>query len=150
VPGGISDIACDHKRDRVYLASQDVLKVWDDNALTTLETPRDQYGNTRVVTVAVDAQVPDVVYAGGPRNIYATSATVFRSTDAGKTWANLTTGNGPHEVQAIRVHPKTREAWLNGQCYGMWKIAPPKTLGPAPQNLRNAPRQPAVPLMAIP
>jgi len=50
--------------------------------------------------------------------------TVCCSTDAGATWANLTTGSGPHEVAWTRVHPVTREAWLNGQCYGNWKIAP--------------------------
>jgi len=126
VPGGFSDVAFDARRDRYYFASDNRLKQFEHGAFTTLETPRDQYGNFSVATVAVDAAAPEVLYIGGAKNIYASSATVCRSADAGATWANLTTGAGPHEVGWIRVHPVTREAWLNGQCYGNWRIAPPK------------------------
>lgn len=76
---------------------------------------------------------PSVVYVGGSADIYATFATICRSTDTGKTWKNLTATaplgrgvtNGPREVNAVRVHPKTREAWVNGQCYGMWRLKAP-------------------------
>ena len=141
VPGGFADIAYDHKRKRFYVASEDRLKQWQNGAWKTLDTPHNQYDGIEVVTVAVDPVMPDVVYAGGPSNVLTNQATVVRSTDGGATWANLTTGNGPHEVAMIRVHPKTREAWLNGQCFGMWKIAPPAQLGAAPAELANA--QPA-------
>ena len=136
VEGGFGDLALG-MGGRLYAASQDHLKAWDGAAWTTLETPSDQYGNERVWTVATDPAAPDVVYVGGPRNTYASQATVCRSTDGGKTWRNLTVttplpgqtssgaGSGPHEVSCIRVNPKTREAWVNGQCYGMWKIGPP-------------------------
>jgi photosystem II stability/assembly factor-like uncharacterized protein len=134
VPGGnIRDVAYDHRRKRFYVASQDQLKAYEGGAWTVLETPKDQFGNRRVRTVAVDPVNPDVVYAGGSADIYATFATLCRSTDAGKTWKNLTVTaplgrgvtNGPREVNAVRVHPRTREAWVNGQCYGMWRIAAP-------------------------
>ena len=144
VPGGFNDVASDASRDRYYFASENRLKQFEKSAFTTLETPRDQYNSLSVVTVAVDPVVPDVVYVGGPKNVYASHATVCRSTDAGATWANLTTGNGPHEVAWIRVHPVTREAWMNGQCYGNWKLAPPVKLGSAPPELRNAPAAPVV------
>ena len=133
VEGGFGDLAVDEKARRVYVASQDKLKVWDGGTWTTLETPRDQYGNSRVWTVATDPQDGRVVYVGGPRNTYATKSTVCRSVDGGRTWRNLTItaplraglADGPHEVSAIRVNPATREAWVNGQCYGMWRLAPP-------------------------
>jgi len=133
VEGGLNDMAVDEKARRVYVASQDKLKVWDGSAWATLDTPRDQYGNSRVWTVATDPQAPNVVYVGGPRNTYASKATVCRSLDGGRTWENLTVtaplraglADGPHEVSAIRVNPATREAWVNGQCYGMWRLAPP-------------------------
>jgi lysophospholipase L1-like esterase/photosystem II stability/assembly factor-like uncharacterized protein len=133
VEGGFRDVAVDHKSGRVYVASQDQLKVWDGKAWTTVETPKDQYGRPCVRTVAVDPQATAVVYVGGSRDIYSSHATVCRTTDAGKTWTNLTVNaplaagapGGPHEVSAIRVHPVTREAWAAGQCYGMWRIAPP-------------------------
>ena len=133
VEGGLTDIAVDEKAHRVYVASQDKLKVWADAAWTTLDTPHDQFGSSRVWTVATDPSAPNVVYVGGPRNTYADKSTVCRSLDGGLTWENLTVttplraglADGPHEVSAIRVHPVTREAWVNGQCYGMWRIAPP-------------------------
>lgn len=70
--------------------------------------------------------------------IFALSLTVCRSTDAGRAFVNLTVTaplvgkndrDGPHEVAAIRVHPRTRAAWANGQCYGMWRIAAPPASG---------------------
>ena len=137
VEGSFTDMAVDEQANRLYAASQDKLKVWRDGTWTTLDTPQDQFGNRRVWTVATDPQDPRVVYVGGPRNTYATQATICRSTDGGLTWENLTVtvplggkssagaGAGPHEVSAIRVHPVTREAWVNGQCYGMWRIGPP-------------------------
>lgn len=137
VEGGFGDLAVDEKADKLYVASQDHLKVWHDSTWATIDTPKDQFGNSRVWTVATDPQEPSVVYVGGPRNTYATHATICRSTDGGATWENLTVnaplqgkssagaGAGPHEVSAIRVNPVTRWAWVNGQCYGMWKIAPP-------------------------
>ena len=136
VEGGLMDLALG-TGGRLYAASQDHLKAWDGAAWQTLETPADQYGNERVWTVATDPAAPDVVYVGGPRNTYASQATVCRSTDGGKTWRNLTVttplpaqtssgaGSGPHEVSCIRVNPRTREAWVAGQCYGLWKIGPP-------------------------
>ena len=148
VAGGFTDVACDERRGRYYLASENRLKQWDNGALTTLETPRDQYGNISVSTVAVDAQAPDIIYVGGAKNIYASHATVCRSTDAGATWENLTTGDGPHEVSWIRVHPVTREAWMNGQCYGNWRIAALAKSAAAPLESRHARPAPALALVA--
>ncbi len=133
VEGGFDDLAVDPVRKRFYVASQERLKMWQAGRWTTLDTPRDQYGSVRVTTVAADPQDPLVIYVGGPRNTYASQATVCRSVNGGATWTNLTvttpldsaTVDGPHEVSAIRVHPVTREAWVAGQCYGLWRIAPP-------------------------
>ena len=133
IPGGFMDLAVDPKNGRIYAASQDWLKVWDGKTWADIETPKDQFGNVRVWTVATDPKDPRVVYVGGPRNTYASTATICRSTDGGKTWRNLTVtapisakqSGGPHEVSCIRVHPVTREAWVAGQCFGMWRLAPP-------------------------
>jgi photosystem II stability/assembly factor-like uncharacterized protein len=155
VPGGFSDLAVDHQSGRIYVASEERLKMHENNRWTTIETPRDQYGNVRVTTVAVDPQAPSVLYVGGPRNTYASHATVCRSTDGGKTWRNLTVtapllgrgmaDDGPHEVAAIRVHPITRHAWVNGQCYGMWRIAPPRASGETGTSAAQASAPRAVP-----
>lgn len=152
--GGLSDLAVDEKSHWLYAASEDRLKVWRDGTWSVIATPADQYGNQRVCTVATDPQNPAIIYVGGPRNIYASDATICRSTDAGRTWTNLTvTQNAddafaerPHEVSAVRVHPVTHDAWVAGQCFGLWRIpassacAPPKQLRQE-QNLYSHPRR---------
>ena len=138
VEGGLTDLAVDEKADRIYVASQDTAQGLGERRVDRHWTHRKtNMGSARVWTVATDPQDGRVVYVGGPRNTYASHATVCRSLDGSLTWENLTvntplggskTGgiaDGPHEVSAIRVHPITREAWVNGQCYGMWRIAPP-------------------------
>lgn len=141
VEGGFSDVAFDDNREKWYFASQDQMKSWEKGVFATLDIPKDQRGNTKCRTVAVDPNQTDVVYGGGPANIYKTSATVYRSRDAGKTFENLTRGDGPQEVYWIRVNPKSGEAWLNGQCFGMWKIARPTVLGAADPKLGDSPLQ---------
>ncbi|MGC4047434.1 MAG: hypothetical protein QM758_26870 [Armatimonas sp.] len=124
-PEDVRDIAVPPDGSSIYVAGVSRLLRLTEGKWTTVETPKDQYGNRNVVTVAVDPVRPEVLYVGGPANLYASSATICRSTNSGKTWENLTRGNGPHEVASIRVHPKTREAWVNGQCFGLWRLPAP-------------------------
>ncbi len=132
-PGGLRDAAYDPVKKAVYVVSEDRLKVYANGAWKTLETPPDQYGNVRLRSVAIDPQAANVVYIGTANDVYASHSAIARSTDGGQTWTNLANNtpleNGvtdsPREVQIVRVHPKTREAWVNGECFGMWKIAPP-------------------------
>lgn len=133
VPGGFVDLAYDPARDRFYLASEDRLKALHAGAISEVPTPADQLGNTRIASVAVDPADPAVVYCASHRDVYATSTAAIRSTDAGATWVNLTPtkplgrdgSDAVREAQWVRVNPKTRAAWFSGQCYGLWKIAPP-------------------------
>lgn len=132
-PVAIADVAVDSQRGLLWVAGGDRLHRWQDGQWQVVDTPVDQYGNRRIKTVAVDPAAPNVVYIAGSRDIYATSATVCRSTDAGQTWRNLTVNEalldgqegGPHEVGFVRVHPRTRELWAAGQCFGMWRLAAP-------------------------
>ncbi|RFC43365.1 MAG: hypothetical protein DVB23_002672 [Verrucomicrobia bacterium] len=97
----------------------------------TRRLPVDQYGQVSVATVATDPVDPAIVYAGGPRDLYATDTSVVKSSDGGQTWEVLTrnlrlaprgTGkDGARECFALRVHPRTRELWAAGGCYGLWK-----------------------------
>jgi len=139
IPGGIGDVAYDHVHNRVYAAAGGKLFQYDiasDNlAEITGRIPPDQFGGRRVYTVAVDPVDPNVVYAGGARNTYATDTAVVRSTDAGRTWHALTRStrlnnpqfgmDGGREAVAMRVHPKTRYLYVGTGCYGFWKIGPP-------------------------
>lgn len=127
IPGGITDLACDPAHGRFWIVSQDVLKRWENGGLTTVEIPKDQHSGVRVSSVAVDPVDPNIVYAANHKDVYSCDNAVVRSTDGGTTWTNLThhLASGPHEVQWLRVHPRTRELWVAGQCYGVWKLPPP-------------------------
>ena len=133
VSGGADELAYDPVRGRLYFVQAGRANVWDGRQATTLETPPDQGGGHRVRTIAVDPARPEIVYVGSARDIFSTRVAVARSTDAGRTWTNLTLTNplqpgqrdGGREALCIRVHPKTRYAWVATACYGLWKIAPP-------------------------
>ena len=62
---------------------------------------------------------------------------MLRSRDGGATWQNLTRQaplpsdrrdpnqlDGGREAICVRVHPKTRQAWVSTSCYGIWKWVP--------------------------
>jgi len=139
LPGDIDDVAYDHVRNRVYVTTNEKLYQYDVGAGSLKEItqalPPDQWGARRTFTVAVDPVDPSVVYAGGARNVYSTDTAVVRSTDAGQTWHslirsvrvdNVKTGlDGGREAIAMRVHPKTRYAYVGTGCYGFWKFGPP-------------------------
>ncbi|HET6557764.1 MAG TPA: Ig-like domain-containing protein [Prolixibacteraceae bacterium] len=137
----VADIGIDHERGRLYIVtSGDRLYQYDSSGLKELTAlmPKDQYNAVAIQSVAVDPQDPSVVYCAGAKNIYKSDASVKRSTDAGKTWQNLTPTNrttqsadltdGSNEVFAIRVNPATRQLWAAGNCYGIWKEEGVKSL----------------------
>lgn len=137
----VNDIGIDHERGRLYIVtSGDRLYQYDSSGLKELTSlmPKDQYNTVAIQSVAVDPQDPSVVYCAGAKNIYKSDASVKRSTDAGKTWQNITPTNrtsqnvglmdGANEVFAIRVNPATRQLWAAGSCYGIWKEAGVKSL----------------------
>jgi len=141
LPGDVGDVAYDHVRNRAYATSNEKLYQYDVGAGAlkgiTQVIPADQFGARRTHTVAVDPVDPSVVYAGGARNTYSTDTAVVRSTDAGQTWESLIRSvrvdnvkagpDGGREATAIRVHPKTRYAYVGTGCYGFWKFGPPAT-----------------------
>jgi photosystem II stability/assembly factor-like uncharacterized protein len=98
-----------------------------------LDPPRDQFGNRRIRSVALDPIEPDIVYIAQNRDIYAVSASAMRSLDGGDSWEILTrqaplgdTGlDGGRESFIVRVHPGTRDAWFGTGCYGTWRYPAP-------------------------
>ena len=139
----IRDIAYDHNGDIFYIATE--FKLIKYNRSTgqyvnlTSKVPKDQLGKSQQFrTVAVDPVNTDIVYVGNRRDAYASDVAICRSTDGGATdfipltksprhsnlnlYGNLDAGR---EVQCIRVHPVTREAWVGSACYGVWRIEAP-------------------------
>jgi uncharacterized protein (TIGR03437 family) len=83
-------------------ASTDAGKTW-----TTPSIPEPVYA------VAASAAAPSVVYAG-------TSASMYKSGDAGKTWNRLQ-GFGPALVNALAADPTTAGTVYAGTSTGVWK-----------------------------
>jgi hypothetical protein len=148
---GINDIAFDHVNNAVYAScfTGGLWKVYlADSSIVDLtgNTPADQYNVKRFSTVAVDPGNPEIVYAGGTRDIYSNDVGVIRSTDGGDSWIPLTTDprhnnsgfgiSAGRETSNIRVNPETRYAFCSSSCYGMWKIARPEIIPPPPAKMR--------------
>lgn len=92
------------------------------------------YFPRRLTTVAVDPNLPEIIYVGGSSYTYRSNATTFRSCDGGKTFyilnaeseRGITQGvQGGSEPVCIRVNPKTGYLWSAGNCLGFSKINPP-------------------------
>ncbi|MEM6332677.1 MAG: hypothetical protein AAF823_04995 [Planctomycetota bacterium] len=98
-----------------------------------LDPPRDQFGNRRMRSVALDPIHPEIVYAAQNKDIYAVDASAMRSMDGGDTWEVLTRNeplgetdlDGGRESFIVRVHPVNRDAWFGTGCYGTWRYPAP-------------------------
>ena len=131
-PDEVRDLAYDPVRRRVYAVVGDRAAYWS-SGWQWLDLPKNQFGGTNARSVAVDPVQPSVVYVAQAANVFSTTAALVRSTNAGKTWTNLTRNaplrpgerDGGREGLCVRVHPKTREAWVSTSCYGIWKVGPP-------------------------
>jgi photosystem II stability/assembly factor-like uncharacterized protein len=129
--GDIRDLAYDAKRQRLYAVLNDEAAYLDAGQWRILATPRNQFGGASIRTIAVDPINPDWVYIGSAGHLYASSVSVCLSTDTGTSWRVLTRRtplgapgaekDGGREAECIRVHPRTREAWVSTSCYGIWK-----------------------------
>jgi hypothetical protein len=132
-PDEVRDLAYDGKRGRLYAVLGDRAFRWTGSAWWELDIPKNQFGGSSARSIAVDPQKPEVVYVGSAGNLYSTTVALVRSEDAGRTWTNLTRTaplgpgvlDGGREVTCVRVHPRTREAWVSTSCYGLWKVSPP-------------------------
>ena len=130
----IQDAAYDHQQNKYYIVADDKLYQWDLSTLVEINTPTDQFDNKRITTVAIDPVDPNIVYAGGRKDIYKTDTAVIRSTDGGNSWQILTSIVSPQgskidgalEANTMRVHPQTRELWVATICYGVWKYVSPE------------------------
>lgn len=141
LPSNIRDVAYDQKHGRLYAAADDQnLYQCDGPGYAPVNIhdrlPHDQHGDGMMTsTVAVDPIDPNVVYAGanGTGLFFQRSNGVARSVDGGQTWEALTCNpkygemTGGQMASAIRVNPASRYLYVGTDCYGLWRIAPPKS-----------------------
>ncbi len=84
----------------------------------------DMFGLNLVRAVAVDPNRPEILYAGKWSAGRGSSNGVFRSTDSGASWANISANLGPElEIGSIFVDPADSTVYI-GSYLGTWKLAP--------------------------
>ena len=77
--------------------------------------------NNFVRTIAVDPRHPEVIYAG---MMGGGTSCIWRSTDGGTTWEDITLNLPRDGMSAMAVNPQTGELF-KGSCIGTWIFPPP-------------------------
>lgn len=77
--------------------------------------------NNFVRTIAVDPTHPEIIYAG---TMGGGSSCIWRSTDGGTTWDDVTLNLPQDGMSAMAVNPHTGELF-KGSCMGTWILPPP-------------------------
>ncbi len=114
--------------DRLYAAGATGVWVFDGttwslrNERNGLE--RNAFGELYFRSIAVDPTRPNVIYAGQNECWRGIARGIFRSTDYGDHWENISGNLGPDlTVWAITVSPHDGTVWLGTDC-GNWKLPP--------------------------
>jgi hypothetical protein len=86
---------------------------------------KDSFNKIGIYSIATDTSDSNVVYAGTYLAAVGHSNGIFRSTDAGMTWTNITGNLGPElNIASISINPHNRYVYI-GSFAGTWKLPPP-------------------------
>jgi len=117
-------------QDRIYIATlwTGVL-IWDGSQWlqTSAEKgfTKDQYGSFSTAAIAIDPNHPNIVYAGRWIGFRGHANGIFRSTDYGETWENITYNLGPEfSIDDISINPHDGYVYI-GSSHGTWRLPPP-------------------------
>lgn len=90
-----------------------------------------------VLTVCIDPNHPNIVYAGCGSTYYFDMNCIWRSMDSGETWECISRQPGDgydgytvggSQPRCIRVNPKTGYLFVFTSCRGVWKISGPMSV----------------------
>jgi photosystem II stability/assembly factor-like uncharacterized protein len=125
----IQDICVDPRDpETLYLGASDGVRIlkqgrWK-HAGPSQGLAQDQFGLNLVRAVTIDPNRPEVLYAGKWSAGRGSSNGVFRSTDSGASWVNISANLGPDlEIASIFVSPLDSTV-LIGTYLGTWKLVP--------------------------
>ena len=130
----VLDLAYDWKDRKVYIATGSLFQFDPASGMVrnlSFRLGKDNGGNQKAISVAVDPVHPNVVYAAWHGDKYLSRQSVRRSLDGGETWRTLTLQPGDKgldgglESQCVRVDPATGWLYSAGSCFGLWRYPPP-------------------------
>lgn len=115
--------------DRIYVASNSGFYFYNGKNWVEKDEKsglnKDYFGLMMFKCVAVDPKHPEVIYTGRWATGKGHSNGIFRSTNHGNTWENITFNlEQPLSVWAISVSPYDGTVYL-GSSHGTWKLPPP-------------------------
>lgn len=129
ISGAIGELDVDPTNpDRLYIAGQHGVWVFDGKGWTVRNErnglERNFFGEFSFSYIAVDPTRPQTVFAGQMEAWRGVARGIFRSTDSGEHWENITHNLGPYlTVWGISVSPHDGTVWLATD-YGNWKLPP--------------------------
>lgn len=112
--------------NRLYAASHKGVWVFDGKGWTVRDDrdglEKDFFGALNFSKLAVDPTHPNILYAGQMHCWRGAARGIYRSTDSGEHWENISGNLGPDlTAWAITVSPHDGTVWL-GTDYGNWKL----------------------------
>jgi photosystem II stability/assembly factor-like uncharacterized protein len=115
--------------DRIYVASNSGFYIYNGKNWVEKDErsglSKDHFGLMCFKCVTVDPKHPEVVYTGRWAPGRGQSNGVFRSTNHGKTWENITYNLGqPIRIGSVSVSPHDGTVYI-GSSHGTWKLPPP-------------------------
>ncbi len=121
---GLTDIKYDEFKDRVLYLSSNGIHTKNDKDNFTLLVNTTEYNGNQIRFNSFDID-PETGY------FYAASGNVYRSTDEGKTWVNMSRNPGDGSVgpdggkkaSKLVFHRKRGTVWVSCGCRGIWEIA---------------------------
>ena len=122
--GRIADVAVYEKEPRNFYVATASGGLWKtDNAGTSFTPVFEREGSISLGAVAVSAKDPNIVWVGtgeaSSRNSVAWGDGVYRSTDGGKTWANVGLKES-RQISKISIDPNNADTVYVGALGPLW------------------------------